>query len=204
MQEFNFLDKNPLLLIISGPSGVGKDAVLAELKVRQTNLHFIVTATTRLPRTGEINGKDYWFYTIEEFANLLQKGEFLENAVVYGNSYGVPKEDVRQALKRGEDVIMRIDVQGAAHIKRIAPEAIFVFLAPPSFEALFARLGNRNTETKEDLERRLNTYQQEMLAVSSFNYFVINYDEQLHETVNDILAIIKAEKLRTFPSRVAF
>jgi guanylate kinase len=126
-------------------------------------------------------------------------GELLENATVYGNSYGVPKEDVREALKRGEDAIMRIDVQGAAHIKRIVPDALFIFLAPPSFEAILTRLGNRNTESPEDLQRRIDNYHQEMKAITTFDYVVINHDDGLNSTVDQILAIITTEKLRVQP-----
>jgi guanylate kinase len=190
---------HPLLIVLSGPSGVGKDSVIDELKSRNISFHFVVTATTRPKRPGEEHGVHYWFYTPQEFEKLLQMGELLENATVYGNSYGVPKEDVREALKRGEDAIMRIDVQGAAHIKRIVPDALFIFLAPPSFEAILTRLGNRNTESPEDLQRRIDNYHQEMKAITTFDYVVINHDDGLNSTVDQILAIITTEKLRVQP-----
>ncbi len=193
---------HPLLIVLSGPSGVGKDSVIDELKSRNISFHFVVTATTRPKRPGEEHGVHYWFYTPQEFEKLLQMGELLENATVYGNSYGVPKEDVREALKRGEDAIMRIDVQGAAHIKRIVPDALFIFLAPPSFEAILTRLGNRNTESPKDLQRRIDNYHQEMKAITTFDYVVINHDDSLDKTVDQILAIITAEKLRVQPRMV--
>ncbi|MEI7554588.1 guanylate kinase [Candidatus Chlorohelix sp.] len=194
--------ENPLLIIISGPSGVGKDAVIDELKQRKIPFHFVVTATTRPKRPEEVHSKDYWFYTPEEFYQLLKSGELLENAVVYNNSYGVPKHDVRDSLNRGEDTILRIDVQGAAHIKRVVPNALFIFIAPPNFEALINRLGNRNTETPESLNRRLSTYHTEMKAIPTFDYVVINHESLLSETADKIIAIITAEKLRTNPRRV--
>jgi len=193
---------HPLLIVLSGPSGVGKDSVIDELKRRNISFHFVVTATTRSKRPGEEHGVHYWFHSLEEFEKLLQMGELLENATVYGNSYGVPKEDVRQALKQGEDAIMRIDVQGAAHIKRIVPDALFIFLAPPSFETILTRLGNRKTESPEDLQRRIDTYHHEMKTIGTFDYVVINQDEALATTVDQILAIITAEKLRVQPRTV--
>jgi guanylate kinase len=197
VEEQMLPESHPLLIVLSGPSGVGKDAVIEELKRRNFPFHFVVTATTRPKRNGEEDGVNYWFYTIEEFDSLLKQGELLENAVVYGNFYGVPKHDVRSALKRGEDTIMRIDVQGAAHIKRVVPQAVFIFLAPPDFDALIKRLGNRNTENAESLQRRLDTYKEEMKAIPTFDYVVVNHEGQLQQTVDQLLAIITAEKLRT-------
>ena len=143
-----------LLIIVSGPSGVGKDAALKQMRELKYPFHFLVTNTTRPKRPDEIDDQDYHFVTKEQFAAMDARGEFLERAVVYGYDYGNSKQEVRAALARGQDVIMRIDVQGAATIKRLVPEAVFIFLMPPSIESLEARLRKRRTEPEDSLARR--------------------------------------------------
>ena len=190
----------PLLVVLSGPSGVGKDAVLNALRTLDRPWHFVVTATTRSKRSGENNGVDYIFVEMGEFQEMMDQGELLESALVYGNWYGVPKREVRQAMEKGMDVILKVDVQGAATIRKLAPEAVFVFLAPSSMEELQGRLKVRATESGADLELRTRIAREEMKHMTSFDYEVVNRDGRLEETVASIDKIIEAEK-RRIPSR---
>ena len=192
----------PLLVVVSGPSGVGKDVVLARMKERQLPFHYAVTATTRPRRDYEIEGVHYYFRTVEEFQVLIDQGELLENATVYGNYYGPPKAGVREHLAQGEDVILKIDVQGAAHVKMRVSNAVFIFIAPGTREELISRLRNRGTEDAESLALRIATYEREMQAAASFDYVVINRDGELDATVDNIAAILKAEKSRVNPRLV--
>jgi guanylate kinase len=192
----------PLLIVVSGPSGVGKDAALKRMRELNYPFYFLVTNTTRPQRAEEIDGSDYHFITKEQFAEMEARGDFLEHAVVYGYDYGNSRSEVRAALARGQDVIMRIDVQGAATIKRLVPEAIFIMLLPPSMEALEARLRRRRTEPEEYLQIRLHAARLEMNEVEKFDYAIVNEDNALDETAESIQAIIRAEKLRVKPRRV--
>jgi guanylate kinase len=196
--------KMPLLVVVSGPSGVGKDAVLARLRAAHPAAHFAVTATTRPPRSRERDGDDYHFLSDEEYDRLLAEDGFLENAAVYSHRYGVPKAQVREALARGQDVIVRVDVQGASTIKRLAPNAVFIFLAPASLEELEERLRRRNTEGQSALRLRLDTARQEMACQEGFDYVVINREGGLAEAVSQILAIIEDERGREgrLPTRI--
>lgn len=192
----------PLLIIVSGPSGVGKDAALRRMRELNFPFHFVVTCTTRPKRPDEVEGVDYHFLTPEQFAEMQARGEFLEHAVVYGYDYGNSKSEVRQALARGQDVIMRIDVQGAATIKRLVPDAVFVFLMPPSMQSLEARLRKRRTEPEEYLNIRLHAARLEMNEVDKFDYVIVNEDDALDETAALLYAIIQAEHCRVHPRRV--
>ncbi len=192
----------PLLVVISGPSGVGKDVILARMKERGLPFHYAVTATTRPKRDYEIEGVHYYFRTVEEFQIMIDQGELLENATVYGYYYGPPKSGVREALARGEDVVLKIDVQGAAHVKLKVSDAVFIFVAPGNFEELIDRLKKRGTEDPDSLRLRLDTYEKEMRASASFDYMVINRDGQLDATVDNIEAILRAEKSRVSPRHV--
>jgi guanylate kinase len=192
----------PLLLVVSGPSGVGKDVILARMKERGLPFHYAVTATTRPKRDYEIEGVHYYFRTVDEFQIMIDQGELLENATVYGHYYGPPKTGVREALTRGDDVVLKIDVQGAAHVKLKVPDAVYIFIAPGSFAELAGRLQRRGTETPESLAIRLATYEKEMRAAASFDYIVINRDDELDATVDAILAILIAEKSRVSPRHV--
>lgn len=194
--------RQPLLIVISGPSGVGKDSVLQRMKERGLPFHFVVTATTRPPRAEERDGVDYLFVSREEFARQIEKEELLEYAVVYGDYKGIPKEQVRKALASGQDVVMRVDVQGAATVRKISPEAILIFLTTSSEEELVERLERRKTETSEDLKLRIATARQEFKRIAEFDYVVVNRDNQLDETVDTITAIISAEHHRVIPRRV--
>jgi len=187
---------NPLLIVISGPSGVGKDVTIQGLQTAGYPFHFVVTATSRPKRSGEIQGKDYIFVSEEEFTRMIQAGEFLEHALVYGQYKGIPKAQVQQALASGLDVIMRVDVQGAATVQRLVPEAIFVFLMPGSDEELAERLSARSSESPEHLQQRLETARLEMKQIDWFDYVIVNRHAQLKSTVEQLLAIITAEKCR--------
>ena len=189
-------DAGPLLLVLSGPSGVGKDSVLKRMQDVGVPLHYAVTVTTRPRRPNEVEGVDYGFVRPEEYRAILESGGFLEHANVYGHLYGIPKEPIREALARGEDVIVRIDVQGAATIRRVVPEAVQIFLAPPSLEALEERLRQRKTERDDALQVRIRKAREEMQALPTFDYVVVNEDERLDAAVERILAIISAEKCR--------
>ena len=189
----------PLLVVLSGPSGVGKDAALNRLREMERPWHFAVTATTRPIRPGEQEGRDYLFLEAAEFARLRERDEFLECAEVYGRWYGVPRSQVRTGLHSGRDVIIKADVQGAATIRRLAPEALLIFLLPPSLDELRRRLQARMTESAADLELRLETARAELREVRHFDYRVINEDGQLERAAAEIDAIITAEKCRTEP-----
>ncbi|MCS6880587.1 MAG: guanylate kinase [Oscillochloridaceae bacterium] len=192
----------PLLVVISGPSGVGKDSVLMRMRELAFPFHFVVTATSRPIRPGEIDGYDYHFVSVERFEEMIRNDELLEWAKVYGQYKGIPKSEVRQAMASGRDVVLRINVDGAATIKRLAPEAVFIFLAPASTEELRWRLTVRRTESPQEIEQRLAMASQEMEQVRHFDYVVINREDRLDEAVGQIRAIIIAEKQRVFPRQV--
>lgn len=190
----------PVLIVLSGPSGVGKDAVLERMKERQLpGVKYITTITTRTQRPREIDGRDYHFTSQSEFKKLIEADELLEWAEVYGNFYGVPKSAVREALKAGHDVIVKVDVQGAASIKRITPEAVFIFLLPPSLKDLEGRLSRRLTESPEMLKRRLETAPKELVQLDMFDYFVVNHEGKIEQAIAEILSILAAEKARVHP-----
>ena len=197
--EDTSISTSPLLVVLSGPSGVGKDAALIALRALGRPWHFVVTATTRTIRPGEQDGVDYHFLQPAQFQTLMDKGELLEHAQVYGNWYGVPKQQIRDALHRGQDVIAKIDVQGAATIKKLAPESVLIFLAPSNMEELRSRLEARATETGADFERRVGTAWHEMEHLPDFDYRVINKEGRLDEAVMGIDAIITAERSRVVP-----
>lgn len=175
--------------------------MLARLK-GQGGLHFVVTATTRPQRAGEVDGVDYRFISRGRFDEMVQGGEFLEWAQVYGNWYGVPRRDVEQALTEGRDVIIKADVQGAATIQRAAPGALLIFLAPPSMEELTERLTQRKTESTTDLATRIETAREEMGRIAMFDYVVINEQDRIDVAVAQICAIVTAEKCRVRPRAV--
>ena len=191
--DFKIIEPEPLLIVLSGPSGVGKDSVLNRMKERGLPFHFVVTATTRPMRTNEINGHDYFFVSSDEFARMIEANELLEYAIVYNDYKGIPKQQVRDALASRKDVIMRIDVQGAATIRKLVPAAILIFLTTESEEDMVQRLLARQTESPEGLKLRIATARQELKRASEFDYAVVNKQACLDETVNDISAIINAE-----------
>ena len=186
-------------MVLSGPSGVGKDAALAELKGLDRHWHFVVTATTRPQRPGEQDGVDYIFLDTETFLAMKDRDEFLECALVYGRWYGVPRSQVLQGFQEGKDVILKIDVQGADTVRRLAPGALFIFMLPASFQELQERLAGRMTESSPELDLRLKTAGEEMKQASKFDYRVVNQDGGLERAVAQIDSIITAEKCRTDP-----
>ncbi len=186
----------PLLIVISGPSGVGKDSVVNCMAERHLLFHFVITATTRLPREDETHGEDYFFYSKDEFADMIEQGELLEYAIVYNDFKGIPKSQVRKAFNSGKDVVMRLDVQGAATVREIYPDALLIFLVTGTEEELENRLKDRKTEKPEGLKLRIATARQELKRVVDFDYVVENRDSKLDETVDTIEAIINAEHHR--------
>ncbi len=187
------------MFVISGPSGVGKDAIIKILRDLYPEVHVAVTATTRPRRPGEAHGVDYYFYDPAYFEELRLGGEFLESAEVYGQWYGVPKHSVRHAVERGQDVFVKVDVQGAATIREQAPDAVFIFIAPTSSEELLERLRGRKTDDPEVLMRRFREAEQELSRASEFDYVVFNAqaDHGLPEqAVEEIRSIIEAERHR--------
>ena len=194
------LSPQPMMMVLSGPSGVGKDAVLSRIRELGYSQHIVVTATTRTIRPTEKDGVDYIFLDQDTFDKKVADNEFLEWAEVYGNCYGVPKDQVREAISSGQDVIIKADVQGAATIKKLNPYGVFVFLAPPSFQDLEKRLRVRKTEAQIDLERRLETARGEMQQLPLCVYVVVNADGALDDAVAALESIIQAERWR-YPRR---
>ena len=195
--------QKPLLIVISGPSGVGKDSVINRMKERGLPFRFVITANTRPKRPDEIDGVDYFFVTHEEFERMIEDDELFEYAVVYEDLKGVPKNQIEDALASGKDVVMRLDVQGAETIRAKCPEALMVFLSTRNEDELIARLKTRRTESEESLTLRIKTAREEFERVDSFDYYVVNEEDKLDETVDTILSIIQAEHARTTPREVS-
>lgn len=191
----------PLLIVISGPSGVGKDTIIQRMRELMPDCYYAVTATTRGRRPGEMNGVHYMFYTPEEFAANVAQGEFLEHATVYGNEYGVPKAPIREALRRGKDTVVKVDTQGAQAIRALAPDALLIFLLPPSMDELAHRLRSRKTDDTDSLFTRISIASREIATSEHFDYFVIN--EVVEDAVAAIQEIIAVEKRRVHPREVA-
>ena len=196
------LPTKPLLIVLSGPSGAGKDALLTKMKESGYPLEYITTVTTRVQRAEEKDNVDYHFISTGKFQEMLKNNELLEWANVYGNWYGVPKEPIKQALERGRDTIVKVDTQGAATIKKIMPEAVFIFLMPPSREELATRLKQRHTESASDLALRIKTVEEEIKQLPLFDYIVVNKQDKADLAASDIMAIITAEKCRINPRRI--
>jgi guanylate kinase len=192
-------ETHSLLIVISGTPGAGKDSVVQRLKECEHPFHFVVTATDRPPRPREVHGVDYFFFTKEEFEEMIAQDELLEHAVVYGQHKGIPKQQVREALDSGKDVVMRIDVQGAATVRCLAPEAVLIFLTAASEEELEQRLRKRGSDSLDQIEQRLTTACEEMACLSEFDYVVVNREGELDQAVDDVLAIVRAEHCRTKP-----
>jgi len=200
--EFDLCKPSPLLIVISGPSGAGKDTVMHRMKERGLPFHFVVTATTRPKRDNETHGRDYFFTSKEEFARMIENNELIEYAIVYGDYKGIPKAQVREALASGKDVVMRLDVQGAETVRKLANEALLIFITPESEEELERRLRDRKTESSDTLALRIATARKELQRIENFDYVIINRDFHLDETVDKVRAIIDAEHLRVQHRRV--
>lgn len=175
---------------------------MQRMKERGLPFHFVVTATTRPKRASETHGKDYWFVSKEEFARMIDEDELIEHAIVYGDYKGIPKQQVREALDSGMDVVMRLDVQGAETVRRLAHEALLLFITTESEEELVRRLETRKTETADSLALRIATARKELKRVEAFDYVIVNREFHLDETVDTIRAIIDAEHHRVNPRKV--
>ena len=195
-EQIQHANKQPLVVILTGPSGVGKDAALNELKKMDRPWHYVVTATTRPIRHNEIDGVDYIFMEESEFKLSLDQNEFLESANVYERWYGVPKSQVSEPLQNGLDVILKVDIQGAATIKSLIPQAISIFMIPGTLSDLENRLRTRMTESEEQLKLRLEVAKTELTKLNNFEYYIINEEGNLESTVRQIDTIITAEKQR--------
>ena len=190
------------VFILSGPSGVGKDSVTDELKRQRFPLGYCVTATTRSPRQGEVSGVNYFFLDEPTFLRMRDSDELLEWALVHDNHYGIPRWQVREGLRDGNDVMITVDVQGGETLRRKLPGAVFIFLAPPKIEDLLPRLMKRGTESPEELQKRLRNAEREMQQWPRYDYLVLNHSERLEEAVETIKAIITAERHRATPRLV--
>ena len=195
-------EKRPLFIVLSGPSGIGKDAILTRMKESDYPLEYITTVTTRPRRAKERDNVDYHLVSTESFQEMITGNELLEWANVYGNWYGVPKRPVKQALDKGQDIIVKVDIQGAATIKKILPEAVFIFLTPASVEELAIRLKQRHTESPLDLALRTKTAEEELEQLHLFDYIVVNKQDEIDLAVSEIKAIITAEKCRVTPREI--
>lgn len=184
-----------LLILISGPSGTGKGTVCDLLRQKHPEISYSISATTRQPRTGEQDGVNYYFYTKEKFREMIDQGQLLEWAEVYGNFYGTPKQKVLDRLDAGEDILLEIDTQGALNVMKVMPEGLFIFLLPPSLEELAARLKGRGTETEESLHRRLGAAVDEIKLATKYRYVVVN--DKVEDAQETIANIIEAEHHRS-------
>ena len=194
--DFNVYHPEPLLIVISGPSGAGKDAVLKEMQKRHLPFHFVVTVTDREMRAGEVDGEDYFFVSTQEFKDLISNKALIEYALVYGQFKGIPKAQVDQALASGKDVVLRIDVQGAAKVRELYPQCVLIFLVPDDYKKWFNRLVARKTETTDTLRLRVKTACDEMVRLHEFDYLVVNPHDHLDDAVDRIESIIDAEHHR--------
>ena len=199
--HFSFDKPQPLILVISGLSGSGKDVVINRMnEISDVKFHFVVTCNTRKRREQEIDGKDYHFITREKFLSMIENGEMIEHSVVYDDLKGVPRFEIENAFKAGQDIILRLDSQGMQKIKAIYPQTISIFILPPDADSWLARLRARNTETEESLNIRIKTAEKELAGVSQFDYIVIN--DRIEQAAIDILTILKAEHMRSANRKV--
>ena len=186
------LNRKGLLLVVSGPSGAGKGTICKALLNKNDQIKLSVSATTRKPRNGEVHGVNYFFIEKEEFAKMIENGEFLEYDKIYDNFYVTPKADIIECLEKGQDVILEIEMQGARQIKEVYPEGVFIFVLPPSLEELKSRIVGRGTETQEEIEKRFSCAFEEINQIVNYDYFIVN--EDIEKSVSDVEAIICAEK----------
>ena len=195
---------NPIVVVISGPSGVGKDVMTDRMiESDRIGFHFTVTATTRDPRPGEKDGINHHFVTVDDFVNLIANDDLLEWAQVYGNYYGVPKKQVRDALTAGNHVILRVDVQGAKRLSEIIPEALLIFIIPPSLDVLKSHLEKRGVDLEVEMTKRLAAANEEISQAHLFDFTVANEEDCLDDTVNKVVEIIESESQRIPPRRVS-
>ena len=192
-------------MVISGPSGVGKDVIIDRMiESDRFGFHFTVTATTRNPRPGEQDGVNHHFMTVDDFINMIAADDLLEWAQVYDNYYGVPKQQVRDALDAGNHVIIRVDVQGAKRLSEIIPEALLIFIIPPSLDVLKMHLENRGVDSETEMTKRLSAATEEINQANLFDFTVTNEEDQLDVTADSVVAIIESESQRVPPRNVSF
>lgn len=190
------LNERGLLVVISGPSGVGKGTIRKALfELPDNNFCYSVSMTTRKPREGEVDGEDYYFVSREEFERRIDEGQFLEYAEFVGQYYGTPRDYIERKLNEGKEVIIEIEVQGALKVRERMPEAVFVFIVPPSRDELFERLMNRGTEMTDDIKKRIEKAEREFHLAYKYDYIVVNDD--VYNAADRIVAIIRAEHART-------
>ena len=194
--------KKGFLLVISGPSGVGKGTVLHDLMNKQKNLVYSVSVTTRKQRPGEIEGVSYFFKSHEEFEKMIEEDKFLEYAKVHDNYYGTPKDFVEEKINEGKIVILEIDVQGALNVKKNIDNGVYIFLAPPSLSELKNRIVNRGTETESDINLRMHNARKELSYIKDYDYLVVN--DHLNSAINLVNEIINAEKHKVFREEIDF
>ena len=183
-----------LLIVISGASGTGKGTICKKLLAESPGIAYSISATTRKPRPGEVDGREYYFLSVDEFKAWISEGKFLEYAEVYGNFYGTPLNKIEERLKRGEDILLEIDVQGALNVKKKCPEGIYIFLLPPSLEELKRRIEGRGTENPESLTRRLQNAVAEIKIGREYDYVVVN--DTIDNAAAQIEAILTAERCK--------
>jgi len=201
--DFKILEQSPLMIVISGPSGVGKDSVLRALKKSGLPIYHVVTANTRVPRPDEKEGVDYFFVSREAFEKMIRDDELIEYSHVYDDYKGVPKAQIRKAIESGNDVILRLDVQGAEKINKLYPDAILIFLTPADEEEWLQRLGGRRLSQEKDFATRIATIKDELIKARNFDYIVVNAQNQLQKTISIIEAIIVAEHQKAKPRKIS-
>jgi guanylate kinase len=190
------IEKHGLLIVISGPSGSGKTSIAKILQDTEPNLNFSISATTRAPRAGEVNGVDYYFFSEIEFQRKIEAGEFAEWAVYGNHRYGTLKKVLEDNLQSGKDILLRIEVQGATQLRKLYPDGVFIFILPPSQASLEERLRKRKTESEDDIRRRLLIAKSEISHINNYDYIVFNYDNQIEKSVENVRCIIAAAKCR--------
>ncbi|MDE7280658.1 MAG: guanylate kinase [Ruminiclostridium sp.] len=184
-----------ILFVVSAPAGCGKDTILEKALAKEINLCYSVSATTRAMRAGETEGISYYFKTREEFEKMIADGELLEHTEYCGNYYGTPKQTVMETLELGQNVVLKIEIEGAENVKKLMPEAVLVFILPPSMQELSRRLHKRGTEDEETIAKRLKQAEKEISFAENYDYVIVNDD--LDKAVQDLVSIVDAESFKT-------
>ena len=186
------MNKKGLLLVVSGPSGAGKGTICKAFLEKNKNVKLSISATTRSPREGEVEGVNYFFVTKEKFKGMIDNGELLEHAQIYDNFYGTPKAAILENLEQGYDVLLEIEMQGAKLIKEVYPEGVFIFILPPSLDELKSRIVGRGTETEEQINKRFGSAFEEICQIENYDYFIVNKD--IDQSAKELSDMISAEK----------